>query len=134
MLAFISNTKRLDNLFLCFADLIIFSRQECIPVGCVPAARRPYAVVCFRGGEWWCAWSGGWWCAWLGGVSGPGGSASVPCGIPPPPVNRMTNRCKNITLAITSLRLVKMRKPFTRNLRNQVSDDFSFPPPLKLDN
>ena len=24
--------------------------QECIPVGCVPAARRPYAGVCFRGG------------------------------------------------------------------------------------
>ena len=25
--------------------------QECIPVGCVPAARRPYAGVCFRGGS-----------------------------------------------------------------------------------
>ena len=25
-------------------------RQECIPVGCVPAARWPYAGVCFRGG------------------------------------------------------------------------------------
>ena len=24
--------------------------QECIPVGCVPAARRPYAGVCFPGG------------------------------------------------------------------------------------
>ena len=24
--------------------------QECIPVGCVPAARWPYAVVCFLGG------------------------------------------------------------------------------------
>ena len=33
-------------------------QQECIPVGCVPAARRPYAGVCFLGG---------------GGVSGPGG-------------------------------------------------------------
>ena len=37
--------------------------QECIPVGCVPAARRPYAGVCFPGG---CAWSGG-------GVPGLGG-------------------------------------------------------------
>ena len=44
------------------------------------------------------------------GVSGPGG-----CGIPacteadtPLPVNRMTNRCKNITLATTSLRPVKI--------------------------
>ena len=25
-------------------------QQECIPVGCVPAARRPYAGVCYRGG------------------------------------------------------------------------------------
>ena len=25
-------------------------KQECIPVGCVPAARGPYAGVCFRGG------------------------------------------------------------------------------------
>ena len=126
--------------------------QECIPVGCVPAARRPYAGVCFpsRVGEgvWsggvclvWggvClvqgdVWSGGmvcqvrggggvpgqggvclvwgglvWgglvclvWggvclvrgmgcvpglgaCAWSGGLPGLGGSASVPCGIPPP--------------------------------------------------
>ena len=33
--------------------------QECIPVGCVPAAHRPYAGV----------WSGG-------GVSGPGGVCS----------------------------------------------------------
>ena len=56
-----------------------------------------------------------------GGVPGPGGgsawsrvvcsggSASVPFGIPSPsfpPVNRMTNRCKNITFATTSLRPV----------------------------
>ena len=25
-------------------------KQECIPVGCVPAAHRPYARVCFPGG------------------------------------------------------------------------------------
>ena len=31
--------------------------QECIPVGCVPAARRPYSGVCFPGGG--SAWSGG---------------------------------------------------------------------------
>ena len=47
-----------------------------------------------------------------GGVPGlGGGSASVPCGIPPPPpppVNRMTDRCKNITLATTSLQPVKI--------------------------
>ena len=41
-------------------------KQECIPVGCVPAARRPYAGVCFPGG---CLlWEG-----LLRGVPGPGG-------------------------------------------------------------
>ena len=52
---------------------------------------------------------GGGWCVWSGGVCLVGGlgSASVPSGIPPsPPVNRITNRCKNITLATTSLRPV----------------------------
>ena len=148
-----------------------YAKQECIPVGCVPATRRPYARVCFLGGVWsgggcvwsggclvwgggvsgpggggWCVWSGGggvpglggvclvggvwsgglvclvqgrgvvclvWgWCVWSRGVCAwSGGSASVPCGIPPPrpctpPVNRMTNKCKNITLATTSLRPV----------------------------
>ena len=66
-----------------------FFEQECIPVGCVPAARRPYAGVCFPGGG--CLvrggclllggllqggfWSGRGWCAWSGGggVPGPGG-------------------------------------------------------------
>ena len=27
-----------------------YFKQECIPVGCVPAARWPYAAVCFLGG------------------------------------------------------------------------------------
>ena len=124
------------------------NKQECIPVGCVPAARRPYARVCFPGGggvsgpgvcvwsggaclvqrgvsglgEGGCVWSGG--CVWFGGVSGlggwggcvwSGGSASVPCGIPPlPPVNRMTNRCKNITLATTLLQPVITRMHSSR--------------------
>ena len=56
-------------------------KQECIPVGCVPAARRPYAS---RGGSAWSrggsAWSGGGVCSeggfWSWGVlPGPGGSA-----------------------------------------------------------
>ena len=37
------------------------TKQECIPVGCVPAARWPYAEVCSRGGG-----------------SGPGGFVLVP--------------------------------------------------------
>ena len=38
------------------------NKQECIPVGCVPAARRPYAGVCFPGG----------------GLPGPGGGGGLP--------------------------------------------------------
>ena len=103
------------------------------PVGCVPAARRPYAGVCFPGGGvcllwgggWdgvpglggmvcvsglgggWCVWSGGW-CAWSGGwcIWSRGGLPHCLVGYHHPPVNRMTNRCKNITLATTSLRPV----------------------------
>ena len=48
-------------------------RQECIPVGCVPAARRSYAGVCFPGGV--CSGGG----VWSGGVCGPGGSGPGVC-------------------------------------------------------
>ena len=56
-----------------FSEFYVFSsensmvKQECIPVGCVLAARRPYAGVCFLGG---CLLRGG---VWSGGVSAPGG-------------------------------------------------------------
>ena len=43
-------------------------------------------------------------CFWGGDLLGPGGGGSPLVEIPP--VNRMTNRCKNITLATTSLRPV----------------------------
>ena len=43
-----------------------------------------------------CTWSRGVYLVWGG----------VPGQVLPPPVNRMTNRCKNITLAKTSFRLV----------------------------
>ena len=123
---------------------IAFLKQECIPVGCLPAASRPYAGVCFGGVSAWsggCLLPGGWCLPGLGGwcLPGPGGClpgggvvsawsrgggvclvrGGLPCpgGLvsqyalrqtPSPPVNRMTNRCKNITLATTSLRPVKM--------------------------
>ena len=55
-------------------------------------------------------------CLLWGGVCSPGGVSAPEGGVvshhalrqtpPPPPVNRMTNRCKNITLATTSLRPV----------------------------
>ena len=88
-------------------EVIIFEvktyrSQECIPVGCVPPlVDRIMAESASRGGSG----PGG------GGVSGPGGSApGGVClvrggGIPacteaePPPVDRITDACKNITLA-----------------------------------
>ena len=104
---------------------ISFTKQECIPVGCVSAAHWPYAGVCFPGG---CTYSwggvlspGGCVCprgCLLWGVSAQGGvcsrgvcsGGSVPagvsaprgCGIPActeadnPPVDRITDACKTL--------------------------------------
>ena len=85
----------------------ILYKQECIPVGCVPAARRPYSGVCFPGGvclvrggvclvlgvsAWsrgvclvggvMSAWSG-WVSAWFWGGSGPRGGVPGPGGSSP---------------------------------------------------
>ena len=49
-----------------------YAKQECIPVGCVPAASRPYAGVCFPGG-WRVSVPGGGCLLLEGGVSAPGG-------------------------------------------------------------
>ena len=71
----------------------------------------PGGVYLVPGGVY-CTWSwGGVYCTWSrgGGVPGPGGGGA-PGQVLPPPVNRMTNRCKNITLAKTSFR------PVTRTL------------------
>ena len=56
-----------------------FTEQECIPVGCVPSAT---VAVCSRG---WVSARG---CLPVGDV----------CQTTPPPVNRMTDVCENITL------------------------------------
>ena len=54
----------------------------------------------------------------LGGFSMPGGGGlSMPGGVllaRPPPVNRMTDRCKNITLAKTSFRpvIINAKEPY----------------------
>ena len=105
--------------------------QECIPVGCVPPARRPYlpGPAGGGGGTWsrrgapgpgGCTWSRGAYLVWgvylvRGGVPGPGGVYLVWWAVPgpggectwsggvylvrySPPVNRMTDACKNITL------------------------------------
>ena len=91
-----------------FASLNILTLQENIPIGCVPSG------VCFPGGcaSGGCASGGGVLlggcapgvCA-SGGVCFPGGCASGGCTsggcfrcIPACSVNRMTDRCKNITL------------------------------------
>ena len=67
----------------------VYVQQECIPVGCVPAAHWPYAGVCFPGGVsaprgllWGCVCSGG--VSALGGcllwgVSALGGLCSGGC-------------------------------------------------------
>ena len=44
-----------------------------------------------------------------GGVCSRGGGGIPVCTEADPPVNRMTDRCKNITLATTSLRPVKIQ-------------------------
>ena len=87
-----------------------YYQTSCIPVGCVPPVRWPYLTACSPGGV--CSrggvCSGGVCC---GGVSGPGGclvlgGCLVPGGgcvcswgcVRYPPVNRITDACKNITL------------------------------------
>ena len=80
----------------CFSSKRYFS-QECIPVGCVPAARRPYAGVCFPGGG-----GGGWGGLLPEGVcsrgSGPGGAwcrgGLVPGGLPPRGVSQ--HACRGV--------------------------------------
>ena len=94
-----------------------YNEQECIPVGCVPAAHWLYAGVCFWGVS---APGGGgvggvsaprrvsaWGCLLLGGLPGGsllwGGVVSQHALRQTPPVNRMTDTSKNITLATTSV-------------------------------
>ena len=86
-------------------------KQECIPVGCVPAAHWPFAGVCL-------VWGGLVWSqgsvflvrgVWSWGVLPARGLCLVWGGSPcpeTPTVNRITHTCKNITLATTSLRPV----------------------------
>ena len=70
----------------------------CLLLGCLLLGVSAPGVVCSQGGGV-CPMGG---CLLLGG-SAPGGYALRQI---PLPVNRMTNRCKNITLATTSLRPV----------------------------
>ena len=62
-----------------------YQEQECIPVGCVPAARRPYSGVCFPGGGGVLPPARGGWSAWSGGdgLPGPGGGGSACLETPP---------------------------------------------------
>ena len=100
---------------------IYFKLQECIPVGCVPPACCPYLPACTAPG----GVPGLGSVSGQGGVPGPGGTWSGGCtwsqvgvpglgvylvwgvylprySLPHLPVNRMTDRCKNITLPQTS--------------------------------
>ena len=94
----------------------IYEKQECIPVGCVPAARWPYAAVCFRGGV--CLVQGGGGVCLVGGGLLWGGVCSRGCLVggvcsgggvsqhalrqTPSPLlwtEFLTHACENITLA-----------------------------------
>ena len=107
--------------FMLYSLFYSKKKQECIPVGCVPAAHWPYAGVCFfpggggvcsGGGVGWVSAPGGGVC-YLGG-SGPGvGGGGWGC-IPacteadtPPPVDRILDtRFWKYYLGQTSLRPV----------------------------
>ena len=76
--------------------LRFISKEDCIPVGCIPPACWPYLPACtVQGGV------GG--CLLLeGGVCSGGVVSQHALKQTPPPVNRMTDRCKNIILPQTS--------------------------------
>ena len=98
-----------DVLKVSYTRTNIFLKQECIPVGCVPTAT---VAVCWGG----VCLSACWDTPPPGCGPGDTSSGSTPqpphwvwawrparhAGIPPPPVNRLTDRCKNITLPQTS--------------------------------
>ena len=77
--------------------------QECIPVGCVP----PASMVMSTGGVYPGGWGSGGClprgvgvqeeCLPIWGVHAPSWSIAMHAGIHTDPVNRMTDRCKNIT-------------------------------------
>ena len=85
-------------------------KQDCITVGCLPPACCPYLPACtVLGGV--CSWRGCLPLVWGGclplvpGRCLPlvlGGCIPACNGADPSPVNRMTDRCKNITLPQTS--------------------------------
>ena len=81
------------------------SKQECIPVGCVSPALYRKGGLCPQGGL--CP---GWVCPWVGLC------------LRDPPVNRMTDRCKNITLPQTSFEGGKKDRLFTSYVGHQPRD------------
>ena len=142
----VPNSYSFMRFFLFILQTKNSEQQECIPVGCVPAAQWPYAGICFRGGGV-CSRRGsalGGGCLLpggvcyqgvllLGGVCSEGGVSALGgvcsqggvggCGIPActqaaPPVNRMTDRCKNITLATTSLTNGRSHRAINRKVSN----------------
>ena len=56
----ISDGSKEGNFFFIFMQFSAknYAKQECIPVGCVPATRRPYAGVSFLGGFVCLVWGG----------------------------------------------------------------------------
>ena len=122
-------------------------KQDCIPVGCVPPARRPYLTGPGGVGGTWsggCTWSWGLYlvpggvpghsgCTWSGGVYLVRGGVLVqgvylvPGEAPgpggylvrySPPVNRMTNRCKILPCPKLRLRAVIISELHVRCTKN----------------
>ena len=103
----------------------IITKQECIPVGCVPAARRPYSGVSFLEGvsarsRGVSAWSGGWGVCqvrgvclvWGGGLLRGAISQHALRQTPFPPVDRILDtRLRKYYLGPTSLRPVNICGP-----------------------
>ena len=108
-------------------------KQDCIPVGCVPPARRPYAPV-------WSSRGGGGVPGPGEGVPGPGGGCTLvrgvylvrgglpgprgilPGQVPPPCEQNHRHACKNITLPTTSLRAVIISRHCCQNSFVQISE------------
>ena len=83
------------------------SAWGCLLGGCAPGGVCSWGVSAPGGcllPRWGVSAPGGV-CSW-GGVSAPRGGIPACTEADIPPVNRMTNRCKNFTLATTSLRPV----------------------------
>ena len=87
---FLLHKNMLNEFIWCSSQMTLNTlKQDCIPVGCVPPACCPYLPACTVLGG-----------VWSGGCLPLVGRGCIPAcnGADPPPANRITDTCKNITL------------------------------------